>query len=191
MHAHARARTRAHTHARAHARRCTHTPLHTHAAAHTAPLHTPPRYTHRPATHRPATRRPATHGPATAPRRSSAAPLQRRLPTPPPPTPPPTPQILHRCLPDSDTYSGGDVRVCGSPGCAAAQTAGQASACLSIDSRPDATDVWEICPAGTSEADCDAQANYCQYESLFLSNDRFLSANATSDTTKWTSTFSG
>ena len=55
--------------------------------------------------------------------------------------------------------------------------------CATLPDRPDETTTWEVCPTGTSSADCTAQQAACEYSVQRQPMFEYLKDDATSSST--------
>jgi len=84
-----------------------------------------------------------------------------------------TADVMGYCLPLTNVFAAPSVALCVSPNCT---DVGLNVSCADIQSRPDETGPWEICPDGTSQADCDSRAAYCNYTVEMETAQTFLPA---------------
>lgn len=100
-----------------------------------------------------------------------------------------TEEFAARCFPTTSTFWGGASDLCASPPCTDAAlnaSLGGAVRCAALAARPSETTTWELCPAGSSAADCAARGAACSYAVTQSSSWSYLPEGHTLEETQLT-----
>ena len=103
-----------------------------------------------------------------------------------------TQDVVSRCFPKDTSSATLETELCSVPSCTNQTlnaTLGGTLACYVPESQPDATNVWQICAAGTSSSLCTTQRAACELQVTEQRVDTFIPTSQTSDSETYTREF--